>query len=95
MGNFIITYELRATNHDYTPFYNLQDELKAAHLQNSVWLLEHSGTATDVHEHIKARMREGDALCVLELPTAEQTGWCCTQMRATGLDWLKNHFPAA
>jgi CRISPR/Cas system-associated endoribonuclease Cas2 len=40
----VITYDVRAKNHEYESLYEQLNEWGAAHLQNSVWLADMNGT---------------------------------------------------
>jgi hypothetical protein len=88
---YIITYDERQRTRDYQPLYDALDKLGAAHLQNSVWLLDRStGTAESIHNHLKTAMHPDDTLCLIELPN-RLGDWCYTNVRKAGGDWLRAH----
>jgi hypothetical protein len=63
MALYVLTYDERASHqHDYGRLYELLDLWKAAHLQNSVWLVDRSGTAAQVRDAMKTHMHTDDSV---------------------------------
>ena len=62
---FVLTYEQRATHHDYANLYQLLNSWHAAHLQNSVWLADMNGTAAAIRDAMKAHMHPDDTVGVI------------------------------
>jgi CRISPR/Cas system-associated endoribonuclease Cas2 len=89
---FIVTYDVRAKNHDYTGLYSLLSQWRAAHLQNSVWLVDLNGSAINIREALKQHMHADDTIAVIQLPVAS-CAWATQHVRAEGLDWLKARWP--
>jgi CRISPR/Cas system-associated endoribonuclease Cas2 len=93
MALFVLTYDVRATHHDYTNLYALLNSWRAAHLQNSVWLADMAtGTAEAVREAMRAHMHTDDTVSVIQL-AATGTSWAAINVRAEGMNWLKARFP--
>jgi hypothetical protein len=84
----VLTYDERASHqHDYGRLYELLDLWKTAHLQNSVWLVDRSGTAAQVRDAMKTHMHTDDTICVVEIsPTGD---WATLSARETGNDLVK------
>ena len=88
MAYFVITYDVRARpGHSYEPLYEWLNNSEAAHLQNSVWLLDIALTAIQVREAMKPHMHNDDTWCVLEI--FHNSMWGTWRARETGVDWLK------
>ena len=60
MPLFVVTYDVRAKNHDYNALYALLNSWSAAHLQDSVWLADMNGTAAQVRDAMMASMHKDD-----------------------------------
>lgn len=89
MALYVLTYDVREKNHDYTKLYEPLESWKAAHLQNSVWLVDRSSTAAQLRDAMKTHMHSDDTIGVVELsPTGD---WAALKARQTGTDWLKSH----
>jgi CRISPR/Cas system-associated endoribonuclease Cas2 len=89
---YVLTYDVRAKNHDYTRLYELLNSWKAAHLQDSVWLADMNGGAEAVRDAMRAHMHPDDTVCVVQLP-ASGANWAAINARPDGVQWLKTHFP--
>jgi hypothetical protein len=91
MTFFVLTYDVRATHHDYSNLYALLNSWRAAHLQNSVWLAVMNGAATAVRDAMKAHMHPDDTVAVIQLATGAT--WATVHTRPEGTAWLKARFP--
>jgi CRISPR/Cas system-associated endoribonuclease Cas2 len=90
MSLYVLTYDVRAKNHDYTRLYDLLKSWDAAHLQDSVWLADLTGTPVAIRDAMMAHMHSDDTACVVQLPTA--AGWATKHARPEGTQWLRNHY---
>jgi CRISPR/Cas system-associated endoribonuclease Cas2 len=89
MTLYVITYDVRAKNHEYQSLYDQLNEWGAAHLQNSVWLADMNGTAAAVRDALQRHMHPDDTVCVIQMfPNSD---WATRHARKTGIDWLKSH----
>jgi CRISPR/Cas system-associated endoribonuclease Cas2 len=94
MALFVLTYDQRATHHNYSNLYALLNSWGAAHLQNSVWLADMaSGTAQTILEAMRAHMHTDDTICVIQLPNPGAVQWWSTHCRPEGVSWLKARYP--
>jgi CRISPR/Cas system-associated endoribonuclease Cas2 len=89
MTLYVISYDVRSTNHEYQPLYDQLNSWGAAHLQNSVWLADLTDTAGSVREILKAHMHKDDTVCVIQIFTNSK--WSTWNARTTGTDWLYSH----
>lgn len=92
MTLYVLTYDVRATNHDYTRLYALLNSWKAAHLQDSVWLADMTGAAAAVRNAMRTHMHPDDTVCIIQLPAAG-ANWATIHARPEGTAWLKARFP--
>jgi CRISPR/Cas system-associated endoribonuclease Cas2 len=92
MTLYVITYDVRSTNHDYDALYKQLKDWDAAHLQNSVWLADMNGTASAVRDVLKAHMHKDDTVCVVQLKDGTNS-WATSHAKQPGVDWLKSRFP--
>jgi hypothetical protein len=92
MSNFVVTYDVRATNHDYTRLYDLLNLWGAAHLQGSVWLLDRNDTSANIRDAMMAHMHPNDTACVIQLPD-RNAQWATINARDDGNNWLTAKFP--
>lgn len=93
MTLFVMTYDVRATHHDYTNLYNLLQSWRAAHLQNSVWLADMNGTAEAIRNAMRTHMHQDDTISVIQLPAAGAGSWAAVNVRPEGMTWLRTHYP--
>jgi hypothetical protein len=93
MTLFVLTYDVRATNHDYTNLYSLLNSWRAAHLQNSVWLADMNGTAEAIRDAMRTHMHRDDTIGVIQLPASGTANWAAINCRPEGATWLKTHYP--
>lgn len=89
MTYYVISYDVRATNHEYQPLYNQLNGWGAAHLQNSIWLANLRGPSQTVRDILRQHMHPNDTICVL--PLAASPDWATISARQTGIDWRKGH----
>jgi CRISPR/Cas system-associated endoribonuclease Cas2 len=89
MTLYVITYDVRLTNHDYKGLYDQLEKWKAAHLQNSVWLVDYNGKSKAVRDALKAHMHSDDTISVIQL--AEDFDWATLRVRSEGTDWMNAH----
>ena len=87
MTLYLLSYDVRATNHSYQPLYDQLADWDAAHLQNSVWLANLNGTAAAVRDAMRAHMHADDTVCVIQL--SDGADWATVHARKVGVDWLK------
>ncbi len=94
MPNYLICYDVRSKNHDYTALYAALAKAGAAHLQNSVWLADIKGPAAGVRDELRAHMHPDDTIAVIRLPSNSyaQTDWATRHDRVTGVNWLRAHY---
>lgn len=86
MPGYVITYDVRSSNHDYSKLYAMLNSWKAAHLQNSVWLAELVGPAVTIRELIKSTLHKDDTVAVIQI--FGNSDWAVLNARQTGVDWL-------
>jgi CRISPR/Cas system-associated endoribonuclease Cas2 len=92
MAYYLISYDVRAINHDYEPLYKQLGDWRAAHLQNSVWLAELKGPAATIRDILQTHMHSNDTICVIQIfPNSD---WATRNARKTGIDWLTPHLAA-
>lgn len=92
MSLYVVTYDVRAKNHDYQPLYDQLNAWRAGHLQNSVWLVDVKGTATQIRDALRAHVHTDDTLCVIQIfPNSD---WATRHARKSGTDWLTPHLAA-
>jgi hypothetical protein len=89
MALYVITYDVRAKNHEYQPLYDRLNKWRAAHLQASVWLVERDASAVEVRDSLKAKMHKDDTVCVIQIFT--NSDWGTSNARTTGNDWMHSH----
>jgi len=66
MSVFLISYDLRKPDHDYDPLYKKLDTLQAKHVQDSVWGIRTTKSASDIFDALWAHMHnENDRLFVV------------------------------
>lgn len=92
MTKFVLTYDQRATHHDYSNLYKLLHSWSAAHLQNSVWLADINGGAVAIRDAMLSHMHQDDTVAVIELPAAN-ANWAAKNCRPEGVTWLRAHYP--
>jgi hypothetical protein len=90
---FVLTYDVRATHHDYSSLYALLNSWRAAHLQDSVWLADLNGGAEAIRDAMIAHMHTDDTACVIQLPPTQAPQWAVRNCRPEGLTWLKTRYP--
>ena len=86
MPYYVITYDVRARNHDYTGLNGCMAQWKAAHLQNSVWLADLVGPASTIRDILKFHMHPDDTVCVIQI--FQNSDWATSWARTTGTNWL-------
>lgn len=92
MALWVLTYDQRATHHDYSNLYQLLNSWRAAHLQNSVWLADLNGNASAIRQSMVAHMHQDDTVSVIQLPPSG-ANWAAINCRPEGTNWLKARFP--
>jgi hypothetical protein len=92
MTYWVLTYDQRATHHDYSNLYHLLNSWSAAHLQNSVWLADLNGDAGSIRDAMRSHMHLDDTVAVIQL-AASGTSWATIHCRPEGTAWLKARFP--
>jgi hypothetical protein len=66
MAVYIVSYDLRKPDYDYTPLYTALDKIKAKHLQDSVWGVNTISSAEVVFDYLWQHMHnERDRLFVV------------------------------
>ena len=86
MPLFAITFDERKRTHNYKPLYDQLNTWGAAHLQNSVWLVNLNARAGQVRDALFSHMHSDDTVCVIELE--QGSSWSAQNVRQTGSDWL-------
>lgn len=90
MAYYAITYDVRTRpGHDYQPLYDQLNAWSAAHLQNSVWLVDLSGGASQVRETLNQHLHPDDTCCVIQV--FENSDWATWNARQEGVDWMRTH----
>jgi CRISPR/Cas system-associated endoribonuclease Cas2 len=88
MAKYLISYDVRTRpGHSYQPLYDQLNAWSAAHLQNSVWLAELNGTASEVRALLLKHMHNDDTLCVIQLTVG--SNWATQNAKPTGNAWLR------
>ena len=85
MTAFLITYD-EHHHHDYGALYQLLAGWGAAHLANSVWLVNLNATAEVVRNVVAGKLHRADTLAVLEL--RQQTQWATLNVKPAANAWL-------
>jgi CRISPR/Cas system-associated endoribonuclease Cas2 len=91
MARFIISYDERV-GHSYAELYKTLNDWGAAHLQNSVWLLEINSSADAIRDAIQRHTHPNDTVCVIQL-TDGHANWATNNARQEGNNWLKTRYP--
>jgi len=66
MAVFLISYDLRKPDYNYDPLYEALAEIKAKHVQDSVWGLRTASPAKEVFDYLWQHMHnEKDRLFVV------------------------------
>ena len=89
MPLFMISYDVRVTNHNYTNLYACLNQWGAGHLQNSVWLAQLKGPASAVRDIIRQHVHPNDTVAVVQL--SDFPDWAIHDVRPEGAAWLKRH----
>lgn len=92
MSRFVLTYDVRATHHDYSRLYDQLNAWGAAHLQNSVWLADINGGASAIRDTMIGHMHRDDTVSVIQLPDTG-ANWAAINCRPEGVAWLKQRYP--
>ncbi|MGA6984818.1 MAG: hypothetical protein WBZ01_02085 [Terriglobales bacterium] len=72
MSVFIVSYDLRKPDYNYDPLYEALDKIEAKHIQDSVWGVNTSSTATDVFDYLRQFLHnEKDRLFVVPFDKAK------------------------
>jgi CRISPR/Cas system-associated endoribonuclease Cas2 len=91
MALYIITYDERAKHRDYKPLYDQLNAWRAAHLQNSVWLVDLTSNTSQIRDTLLKHMHPDDTVCVIQM--FPNSNWAAINARPAGVDWLKSHAP--
>jgi hypothetical protein len=91
MALFVLSYDQSSTYHDYSNLFALLTSWRAAHLQNSVWLVDMNGNAETVRDAMRAHMHTDDTVAVIQLPGPGFGSWAAVQCRPEGITWLRAH----
>ncbi len=89
MALFLLTYDVCSADHDYSGLCELLEKWQAAHLLNSVWLVERNSTATAVLDEMEPHMHCDDTIAAIEL--AGDGDWAAKNVRDEGVYWLSRH----
>jgi CRISPR associated protein Cas2 len=92
MTDYAIAYDLikEQSSHDYEPLWAELKRLGGHRTQYSLWLVNLSNTAKEVHDHFKAYLDQDDRLWVLELTKSH---YYSNAMSGTN-NWLNNNPPS-
>jgi len=72
MARFVISYDLRKPNYteaDYQDLYDELDTLDAKHIQDSVWAVKSTSSASEIFEALWRHMHKKDRLLVVGTTT--------------------------
>lgn len=88
MSTYVISYDLAKPGRNYEELY---DEIKSLgawwhHLQ-STWLVSTALTASQIRDHLKAKIDPNDKLLVLETGRS----WASFGLSDSANDWLRKH----
>ncbi|PYX68818.1 MAG: hypothetical protein DMG72_22235 [Acidobacteria bacterium] len=73
MAVFLISYDLRKPDYDYQPLYDALDEIKAKHLQDSVWGVRTTRSAESICDALWQHMHnQKDRLFVVPFDKDQQ-----------------------
>ena len=89
MALYVLTYDVRMKNHDYTRLYEVLRSWGAAHQQDSVWLADLNGSAATIRDTMKSHMHPDDTACAIQVSSIPD--WATSYARQEGTDWLKSH----
>lgn len=87
MTLFVVAYDMRSKNHDYTEVYELLRVWNATRLKNSVWLLDHAASARVIRNAMKANLHDDDTVAVIEL--SPNGDWATWKAKPHAADWLE------
>ena len=92
MPFFLVGYDLKTNQgekRDYNPIEEALEDLDSCHTQDSVWYVEHTGTARQLYDLLKTKVEDRDRLMVVEF--SKKPSW---QKALPGTNaWLDNRFP--
>ncbi|AWN35212.1 SinR [Methylobacterium radiodurans] len=88
MALFVISYDLH-NQRDYPRIWQRLEELGAAKLLESLWLLDINNSTTEVRDHLKSYIDQDDSLAVIELKQGSM--WATVRAMPNGINWLKQH----
>jgi hypothetical protein len=74
MKVFLVSYDLKSTTKDYTPFYNELKKKTWWHYLGSTWLIHTDETATVLYNRLCHHITRDDRLLVIEAGRDRQ-GW--------------------
>lgn len=89
MPLYLISYDVRSKNHDYTRLYACLRQWNAAHLQNSVWLASLTGDAAVVRDVLANHLHNDDTICVVQI--FSNSDWATKYAKPLGVSWLKSN----
>lgn len=92
MKTFIITYDLRQPERNYSALYeaikNVAGEGNWQHPMESVWVVsvQETFSANDVYNAVRKEIDNNDSLFVVEITTTDRQGWLAKSF----WEWMKN-----
>jgi hypothetical protein len=83
----LVTYDLKNSDRDYTPFYDqLKEQGTWWHYLKSTWLLNTTKQPGQIADALRPLMDESDNLFVTEI-TKNNSGW----LSKKAWDWISRH----
>jgi hypothetical protein len=86
MANYMISYDAPALT-DYQPFYEAISEHNAAHLLESVWVINTTSSAAEVRDWTSNLLGSAAKIAVIEL----NIDWATRKVDKEATDWLKSN----
>jgi transposase len=89
MAVYLITYDLNASDKDYTSLYTEIENLgKAIRILKSVWLVSVDNmTASDISKTLRLVMDDSDLLYIVKNDNSDRQGW----MHKSNWEWIKDN----
>ncbi len=92
MKTFIITYDLRQPERNYSALYesikNVAGEGNWQHPLESVWVvsIQETFSANDVYNVVRKELDNNDSLFIVEITAKDRQGWLAKSF----WEWMKN-----
>lgn len=89
MASYLISYDLRKPDHDYSNLYAALSAYKAIRGLQSVWLLDSNQPSVGVRDTLMSHMHKIDGLIVIEIGQ----NWGTHNVLNNAADWLRLRRP--